>query len=49
MYIVQKGDTLIGICVKRYGSDTRVSEICSLNNIENPDDIKVGEKIFLPQ
>ncbi len=48
-YIVQKGDTLIGICVKRYGSDTRVSEICSLNNIENPDDIKVGEKIFLPQ
>ena len=48
-YIVQKGDTLIGICVKRYGSDARVSEICSLNNIENPDDIKVGEKIFLPQ
>lgn len=48
-YTVQKGDTLIGICVKRYGSDTRVSEICSLNNIENPDDIKVGEKIFLPQ
>ena len=48
-YTVQRGDTLIGICVKRYGSDTRVSEICSLNNIENPDDIKVGEKIFLPQ
>ena len=48
-YTIQRGDTLIGICVKRYGSDTRVSEICSLNNIENPDDIKVGEKIFLPQ
>lgn len=48
-YIIQKGDTLIGICVKKYGSDARISEICSLNNIENPDDIKVGEKIFLPQ
>lgn len=48
-YTIKRGDTLIGICVKRYGSDTRVSEICSLNNIENPDDIKVGEKIFLPQ
>ncbi len=48
-YTIQRGDTLIGICVKRYGSDTRVSEVCSLNNIEDPDDIKVGEKIFLPQ
>ncbi|HBA47125.1 MAG TPA: hypothetical protein DCZ91_04870 [Lachnospiraceae bacterium] len=48
-YTIQRGDTLIGICVRRYGSDMRVSEICSLNNIENPDDIKVGEKIFLPQ
>lgn len=48
-YTVQRGDTLIGICVKRYGTDARVSEICSLNNIQDPDDIKVGEKIFLPQ
>ena len=48
-YVVQKGDTLIGICIRKYGSDARVQEICSLNNIKNPDDIKVGEKIFLPQ
>ncbi|MCM1190224.1 MAG: LysM peptidoglycan-binding domain-containing protein [bacterium] len=48
-YTVKRGDTLIGICLARYGSDARVAEICSLNNIENPDDIKVGEKILLPQ
>lgn len=48
-YVVQRGDTLIGICLRQYGSDARVAEICSINNISNPDDIKVGEKIFLPQ
>lgn len=48
-YVVKRGDTLIGICVSKYGSDARVAEICSLNNISNPDDIKEGEKIFLPQ
>lgn len=48
-YVVQRGDTLIGICIRTYGSDARVREICSLNNINDPDDIKEGEKIFLPQ
>lgn len=47
-YTVQKGDTLIGICIKTYGSDARVAEICSLNNISNPDDIKEGTRILLP-
>lgn len=48
-YTVQRGDTLIGICLKKYGSDTRVAEICAINNISDPDDIKIGEKIFIPQ
>lgn len=48
-YTIQRGDTLIGICMSRYGSDQRVAEICLLNNISNPDDIKVGQKILLPQ
>lgn len=47
-YIIQQGDTLIGISVRNYGTDTMVSEICSLNQISNPDDIKVGQKILLP-
>ncbi len=47
-YTIKKGDTLIGICIKKYGSDARVAEICELNHIENPDDIKVDDKILLP-
>ena len=47
-YVIQKGDTLIGISVRQYGSEAKVSEICSLNEIANPDDIKVGQKILLP-
>lgn len=47
-YTIKKGDTLIGICIKKYGSDARVAEICELNHIVNPDKIKVGDKILLP-
>lgn len=47
-YTIKKGDTLIGICIKKYGSDSRVAEICELNHIVNPDKIKVGDKILLP-
>lgn len=48
-YTIKRGDTLIGICMRQYGSDQRVAEICTLNNISNPDDIKIGQKILLPQ
>lgn len=47
-YTIRKGDTLIGISMQYYGSEAKVSEICALNGIGNPDDIKVGEKILLP-
>lgn len=47
-YIIKEGDTLIGISVRNYGSDTRVADICKLNQIKNPDDIRVGQKILLP-
>lgn len=47
-YMIKRGDTLIGICIATYGTDEKVQEICSLNNISNPDDIKVGQKILLP-
>lgn len=47
-YTIKEGDTLIGISVLNYGSDGKVAEICSLNQINNPDDIKVGQKILLP-
>lgn len=47
-YIIQEGDTLIGISVRNYGSDGWVSDICLLNQIKNPDEIKIGQKILLP-
>ncbi len=47
-YTIIAGDTLIGISTRIYGSEQKVYEICRLNNIQNPDDIKVGAKILLP-
>lgn len=48
-YIIREGDTLIRISIAHYGSDERVREICDLNGISNADDIKIGQKILLPQ
>lgn len=47
-YTIKKGDTLIGISIRNYGSNARVSDICSLNGIKDPDDIKIGQEILLP-
>lgn len=47
-YTIKRGDTLISISMNQYGTDTMVKEICTLNNIQNPDDIYYGQKILLP-
>ncbi len=47
-YIIKAGDTLNAISLRNYGTKERVAEICKLNGITNPDDIKVGQKILLP-
>ena len=47
-YTICAGDTLTGICLQTYGTDARLAEICILNQITDPDDIKVGQKILLP-
>lgn len=47
-YTIQAGDTLLGICLEKYGSKSKLAEICRLNEIADPDDIKVGTKILLP-
>ena len=47
-YTIKKGDTLIGISIRNYGSNAKVSEICALNGIKDPDDIKIGQEILLP-
>ena len=47
-YIVKNGDTLMGICKAKYGSLSRMEEICSINNIRNADYIAPGQKLYLP-
>jgi LysM repeat protein len=48
-YIVQKGDTLLGICRLQYGSADRLEEVEQLNGITDPDAIYVGQQLLLPQ
>lgn len=47
-HIVKKGDTLMGISWKYYGTGEQLENICRYNNIKDPNDIKVGQKILLP-
>ena len=47
-YIVKNGDTLVAICKAKYGSLSKMEEICSINNIRNADYIAPGQKLYLP-
>lgn len=47
-YQIEKGDTLYKISIKLYGDTSKVDEICELNQITDPDNIKYGQKILLP-
>lgn len=44
-YLVRKGDTLSGIA-KKHGLSTL--ELSALNNIKNPNSIRIGQKLILP-
>ena len=49
VHTVAKGETLTKIC-RQYNIDFKANQtiICSLNGIENPNFIKVGQKLLLP-
>ena len=47
-YEIEQGDTLYTISEEIYGDISKVQEICELNNISDPDDIRYGQKIILP-
>ena len=47
-YEIERGDTLYTISEEIYGDISKVQEICELNNISDPDDIRYGQKIILP-
>ena len=47
-YIVQKGDSLVGICKKIYHTTAVMDQLCKVNGIENPDAIYEGQCLSLP-
>ncbi|MCL2593827.1 MAG: LysM peptidoglycan-binding domain-containing protein, partial [Defluviitaleaceae bacterium] len=48
-YIVQRGDSLLGISQRFFNTTDMVGEIMRLNNIENPDRIYFGKVLVLPR
>lgn len=47
-HVVKKGDTLTGISQKYYGTITLYDELARYNDIENPNVIRVGQIINIP-
>jgi nucleoid-associated protein YgaU len=47
-YTVAKGDTLWSIAASRLGDGNRWRDIATLNQLSDPDDISVGQKLKLP-
>lgn len=48
-YVVRKGDTLVSISVRRYGTQKKVQQIKQMNNIEDGDRIYPGQKLLMPE
>ncbi len=47
-YIVQKGDSLVGICRKIYRTTAMLDKLCEANQIEDRDAIYAGQRLTLP-
>ncbi|SET29390.1 Nucleoid-associated protein YgaU, contains BON and LysM domains [[Clostridium] polysaccharolyticum] len=47
-YTVKKGDTLSSIAVKLYHAKSYTNKLKEINNLEDSDDIKAGQKLLLP-
>jgi peptidoglycan L-alanyl-D-glutamate endopeptidase CwlK len=48
MYTVRKGDTLGGIARRFYGASGRFSLIVAANRITNPDQLRAGQQLIIP-
>jgi nucleoid-associated protein YgaU len=47
-YIVQQGDTLASISRKMYTTDQYTAQIAKANELENENEIYIGQKILIP-
>lgn len=48
VYVVEEGETVNEICIKFYGSAEQAEAIRTLNSLEENEEPKAGQKIFLP-
>lgn len=49
VYIVKAGDTLSSIAARKLGKASRWREIAKMNNIRDPNRIKIGQRLKLPE
>lgn len=47
-YVVQKGDSLVGICKRIYQTTALMDKLCELNEIEDENAIYAGQRLILP-
>lgn len=47
-YVVQKGDSLVGICKKIYQTTAMMDKLCEVNGIEDENAIYAGQYLTLP-
>lgn len=49
-YTVKNGDTLAGIIIRFYGSYdvSKIEKIKQANNMSNPNDLQIGQKLIIP-
>ncbi len=47
-YVVQKGDSLVGICRRIYQTTAMMDKLCEVNGIEDENTIYAGQKLILP-
>lgn len=48
-YIVEEGDTLGHISLVYYGSQSRIGDIMKVNNIDDANNIRIGQKLKIPE
>lgn len=47
-YLIKRGDNLLRILRTHYGDESKLQEICVVNDIKDPNNIQVGQTILLP-
>ena len=49
IHVVVKGETLSTICQRYYGSTQPMRRVIEINHIQNPDRLRPGTKLIIPE